>query len=279
MRKFLLMLALLTMTGCSTKFIYKNADWLSYWYLDDYVSLNDEQEAQFDERLLAWLNWHKSQELTRYAEQLTVLKSDIENDKITLQRIGYHRAQMLEHWHRLRNKVVPDLVEMAPMLSEAQANELFDELAEGEAERAEKRAKRSEQKKHKRWLKERKNNLKRWIGRLSAEQEGRIEQLYEQQVSTAALWSDYRARYQGELRALFAQPERGDAFKARLSELLMDPEAFRSEQLNLANEQNSKVNHQYLLDVYQSLSDKQKKRLVSELEELIEDIQSLAEDD
>ncbi|KNC66994.1 DUF6279 family lipoprotein [Pseudoalteromonas ardens] len=279
MRKFLLVLALLTMTGCSTKFIYKNADWLSYWYLDDYVSLTDEQEAQFDERLLAWLDWHKSQELTQYAQQLTMLKSDIENDKITLERIGYHREQMLEHWHRLRNKVVPDLVEMAPMLSDTQVSELFDEIAEGEAERTEKRAKRSEQKKHKRWLKERKNNLKRWIGRLSAEQEGRIEQLYEQQVSTAALWSDYRARYQGELRALFAQPERGDAFKARLSELLMAPEVYRSEQLNLANEQNSKVNHQYLLDVYQSLSAKQKKRLVSELEELIEDIQSLAENE
>lgn len=279
MRKFLLVLALLTMTGCSTKFIYKNADWLSYWYLDDYVSLTDEQEAQFDERLLAWLDWHKSHELTKYAQQLTMLKSDIENDKITLERIGYHREQMLEHWHRLRNKVVPDLVEMAPMLSDAQVSELFDEIAEGEAERTEKRAKRSEQKKHKRWLKERKNNLKRWIGRLSAEQEGRVEQLYEQQVSTAALWSDYRARYQGELRALFAQPERGDAFKARLSELLMAPEVYRSEQLNLANEQNSKVNHQYLLDVYQSLSAKQKKRLVSELEELIEDIQSLAENE
>ncbi|ALU42315.1 DUF6279 family lipoprotein [Pseudoalteromonas rubra] len=279
MRKFLLVLALLTMTGCSTKFIYKNADWLSYWYLDDYVSLTDEQEAQFDERLLAWLDWHKSQELTQYAQQLTMLKSDIENDKITLERIGYHREQMLEHWHRLRNKVVPDLVEMAPMLSDAQVSELFDEIAEGEAERTEKRAKRSEQKKHKRWLKERKNNLKRWIGRLSAEQEGRIEQLYEQQVSTAALWSDYRARYQGELRALFAQPERGEAFKASLSELLMAPEVYRSEQLNQANEQNSKANQQYLLDVYQSLSAKQKKRLVSELEELIEDIESLVQGD
>ncbi|MCO7188386.1 MULTISPECIES: DUF6279 family lipoprotein [unclassified Pseudoalteromonas] len=279
MRKLLMVLALLTMTGCSTKFIYKNADWLSYWYLDDYVSLTDEQEAQFDERLLAWLDWHKSQELTQYAQQLTMLKSDIENDKITLERIGYHRAQMLEHWHRLRNKVVPDLVEMAPMLSDAQVSELFDEIAEGEVERTEKRAKRSEQKKHKRWLKERKNNLKRWIGRLSAEQEGRIEQLYDQQISTAALWSDYRARYQGELRALFAQPGRGDVFKARLSELLMAPEVYRSEQLNLANEQNSKANHQYLLDVYQSLSEKQKKRLVAELDDLIEDIESLAEDE
>ncbi|WP_046006401.1 DUF6279 family lipoprotein [Pseudoalteromonas rubra] len=279
MRKLLMVLALLTMTGCSTKFIYKNADWLSYWYLDDYISLTDEQEEQFDTRLGAWLAWHKTQELTRYAEQLTALKSDIENNKITLVRIEYHQAQMLAHWHRLRAKVVPDLVEMAPMLSEAQASELFDALAEGEAERAEKRSKRSEQKKHKRWLKERKKNLKRWIGRLSAEQESRIAQLYDQQSSTADLWSDYRTRYQGALRALFAQPERGDAFKARLSELLMAPEQFRSEQLNQVNEQNRKANHQYLLDVYQSLSDKQKKRLISELEEVIEDIESLAQDD
>ncbi|MCG7533542.1 DUF6279 family lipoprotein [Pseudoalteromonas sp. OOF1S-7] len=279
MRKLLMVLALLTMTGCSTKFIYKNADWLSYWYLDDYVSMTDEQEAQFDTRLLSWLEWHKTQELTRYAEQLTLLKSDIENDKITLARIEYHQTQMLAHWYRLRGKVVPDLVDMAPMLSETQAKELFDALAEGEAERAEKRAKRSEQKKHKRWLREREKNLKRWIGKLSAEQESRIAQLYDQQSSTADLWTDYRTRYQGELRALFAQSERGDVFKARLSELLMAPEVFRSEQLNQAQVKNRQANHQYLLDVYMSLSEKQKKRLVSELEEVIEDIQSLAEDE
>ncbi|TMP32045.1 DUF6279 family lipoprotein [Pseudoalteromonas rubra] len=279
MRKLLMVLALLTMTGCSTKFIYKNADWLSYWYLDDYVSLSDEQEAQFDERLLAWLDWHKAKELTRYAGQLKTLKQDIQNDQITLERIAYHQTLMLEHWYRLRGKVVPDLVELAPMLTQAQVSELFDELAQAQAERTEKRAKRSEQKKHKRWLKERKKNLKRWVGKLSASQEQRIEQLYEQLVSTNDLWSDYRGRYQEELRALFAQPERGDAFKTQLSNLLMAPEVFRSEQLNLANEHNRKANHQYLLDVYQSLSEKQKKRLVSELDDLIDDIESLAADD
>ncbi|AZZ98618.1 DUF6279 family lipoprotein [Pseudoalteromonas sp. R3] len=279
MRKFLMVLVLLTMTGCSTKFIYKNADWLSYWYLDDYVSLSDEQEAQFDERLLAWLDWHKTQELTRYAGQLKTLKQDILNDQITPERIAYHQTLMLDHWYRLRGKVVPDLVELAPMLTQAQVNELFDELAQVQAERAEKRAKRSEQKKHKRWLKERKTNLKRWIGKLSASQEQRIEQLYEQLVSTNDLWSEYRGRYQEELRALFAQPERGEMFKTKLTTLLMTPEEFRSEQLNQANEHNRKANHQYLLDVYQSLSEKQKKRLVAELEDLIDDIESLAEDE
>ncbi|KAF7764929.1 hypothetical protein PCIT_b1034 [Pseudoalteromonas citrea] len=40
MRLLIILLALLTVAGCSTKFAYRNAGWLTYWYLDDYISSN-----------------------------------------------------------------------------------------------------------------------------------------------------------------------------------------------------------------------------------------------
>nr|WP_257713444.1 hypothetical protein [Vibrio neptunius] len=38
------------LTGCSTKFVYNNMDWLLVEYLEDFVELNDEQEELVSEK-------------------------------------------------------------------------------------------------------------------------------------------------------------------------------------------------------------------------------------
>lgn len=60
-------LLLLTLTGCSaTQFIYNRVDVLVRWYLDDYVSLDREQQRSFDARLERFLEWHRAEELLTY---------------------------------------------------------------------------------------------------------------------------------------------------------------------------------------------------------------------
>ena len=72
----------LTLTGCSaTQFIYNRVDILVRWYLDDYVSLDRDQRAQFDERLDAFLEWHRREELPEYVvlldDALTILDDGV----------------------------------------------------------------------------------------------------------------------------------------------------------------------------------------------------------
>ena len=78
-------LLLLTLTGCSaTQFIYNRVDILVRWYLDDYVSLDRDQRAQFDERLDAFLEWHRREELPEYVvlldDALTILDDGLPLD-------------------------------------------------------------------------------------------------------------------------------------------------------------------------------------------------------
>ena len=40
------------------------------WYLDDYVTLSRDQQAQFDERLDDLLSWHRQEELPGYVSLL-----------------------------------------------------------------------------------------------------------------------------------------------------------------------------------------------------------------
>ena len=64
-------LMLCLISGCSaTQFIYNRVDIVIRWYLDDYVSLSRDQQAQFDERLDDLLSWHRQEELPSYVTLL-----------------------------------------------------------------------------------------------------------------------------------------------------------------------------------------------------------------
>ena len=70
------------LNGCSaTQVIYNRADILIRWYLDDYVTLDRDQQAHFDERLDALLEWHRQEELPEYVllldDALVILDTDV----------------------------------------------------------------------------------------------------------------------------------------------------------------------------------------------------------
>ncbi|RJE73308.1 hypothetical protein BGP78_03340 [Pseudoalteromonas sp. MSK9-3] len=275
MRLLIILLALLTVAGCSTKFAYRNAGWLTYWYLDDYISLTDEQTSRFDERLQLWLSWHKVEELDKYIVHLKQIKADVQAGNMSVQRIAYHQKTLRSHWHRIRNKLAPDLAKMAPMLTQEQSEAFFSELAAFELESIKKRQKYSEQKRKQRWLNKREDGLERWLGDLNDAQEKMIAAVYDNQQDTGDLRSQYRADYQRQLKRLFTQPDRGKQFEMRLLTLLTEPEQVRTADLDRRIKDNRQQSDQFLAAVYQSLSDKQRRHLVEELEALIDDFTSL----
>jgi hypothetical protein len=277
MKKHCLILLLILLTGCSTKFAYKNADWLVYWYVDDYVSLNDAQENLLDEHLKTWLDWHKNSELPAYIAHLKQIKSDIEQGNITPKRIAYHNDKVIAHWHSVRVEIVPDLVALAPNLTEKQINTLFEELAEQEKEKQEKRAKLSDEKRQKRWFTRTENSLENWLGDITSSQNKMVKSLYLAQSPTSHLWSDYRARYQASLKTVLLNIVSESKDQDKLKSLLLNPESFRSDELNKLNNQNRQNYHDFLYGIFLSLTDKQKQHLLSEIDDLINDISELSQ--
>jgi len=277
MKKHCLILLLILLTGCSTKFAYKNADWLAYWYVDDYVSLNDAQEDLLDEHLKTWLEWHKNNELPAYIAHLKQIRKDIEQGNITPARIAYHNDKLIAHWHSVRAEIVPDLVSLAPNLTEKQVNNLFEELAEQEKEKQEKRAKLSDEKRQKRWFTRTENSLGNWLGDITSSQHKMVKSLYLAQSPTSHLWSDYRASYQASLKTVLFDIVSENKEQDKLKSLLLNPESFRSDELNKLNNQNRQSYHDFLYGVFLSLTDKQKQHLLSEIDDLINDISELSQ--
>ncbi|MBF7072718.1 hypothetical protein ISG33_04805 [Glaciecola sp. MH2013] len=278
MKKFIVLLTILALSGCSAKFAYNNIDWLAYWYIDDYIELTDEQEEAVDKKLLSWIAWHRNNELPQYYQHLAELSKDIQSKSMSVERMEYHQEKAADHWYRLRERIVPDLVELSPMLTRQQVVAMFEEIDEQNQEEKEERRERearSDDKKKRDSIKRNKKNLTRWLGRLTSEQENLIENMYGEYHRNGELWQQYRESYQGELKALLLQEKRDDAFKTRLSELLLNPEAFRSDELNQKNKENSDTYKNFLLSVDALATEKQREHLIDEIAEFSDDIKEL----
>ena len=280
-KRLLLIVLMLVVTGCSTKFTYNNLNWLVYWYLDDYVELTSTQKTALDQKLYDWQLWHRYEELPKYQTQLNQLKEDIASQKLTLARLEYHHQQMLEHWQRLKQKAVPDLVAMASMLSEQQINQLFTELDKRNTEKRDElldeQTDLSQQKQDR--LAERNKKLKRWLGSLSSEQTQLVSSAYDEYYDNRMLWLEYRANYQTALKALLLeiaqQPDKQQQLQRRLTQDLLAPERYRSEQLVTRNQHNVTVFREFLLAMDNRLSKQQRQHLLGELDEYQQEIASL----
>jgi uncharacterized protein YeaO (DUF488 family) len=278
MKKLILIFAVLLLSGCSAKFVYNNVEWLAYWYVDDFIELTDEQEVEVDKKLTAWMQWHREQELPKYLAHLNELSSDIASQSISMERMDYHQEKLRGHWERVKIHIIPDLVELSPMLNDEQIESMFAEIDRQNEEEAEERAEhmeKSPEKRKRESIKRNKKNLKRWLGKLSSEQETLIENMHGKYHNNGALWQAYRERYQAELKLHFQSNDRGEAFQNRLQELLLKPEVFRGEELNRRNDENAATYKSFLQAVDALATEKQRNHLVDEITEFGEDITDL----
>lgn len=279
MKKIVLLLMILVLSGCSTKFVYKNLDWLTYWYLDDYVDLTQNQKEVFDSYLKDWLDWHRREELPRYVVKLEGIKAEVVNDQVDIERLLSHRDDVQTHWQSMRERIVPDIVSMAPMLESKQIASLFDALEERNLEDQNDLEEHSQKPMESgdRWIKRSVDRLENWVGQLTDDQQQVFEELSERYRPNREHWIDYRRVYQEQLEALFEAPDRGGAFQSELTELLLNPEQFRSDTLKSNIEANTATWIESLSKINALLTDKQRDRLVREIDDQIKDLQSAQE--
>lgn len=276
---YLLSMALaLLLVGCSTQFTYNNLSWLVYWYLDDYVELTSEQKKVFDQKLYAWQLWHRYTELPRYQTHLDELINELTQGPLTLSRIEYHHQAFLDHWQRLKQKLVPELVAMAPLLSQGQVEQLFAELAKQNRKKIDETVKKQSGsvKQQKQILfDESLEELNEWLGGMNSEQKSILAQANQDYFDNRLLWLEYRARYQGELKTAFSSARNSDELQAKLTHLLLNPQFLRGQPLQQQHKHNLQVYHRFLVELGQSLSPAQRDHLIAKIMKYRNDFKAL----
>jgi hypothetical protein len=274
------LLAIALLASCSLGMIYPRLDTLASWQLDNYLKLESGQERWLDGRLEERLAWHQREQLPKWREELATLRQDVAEGRIDADRHQQLSEVMRDLIRASMTGLVDDTVQLAGKLTDTQVQHLlqeFDEDTEDLQEEIAERAADPADAEH-----ERRENLQedveQWLGSYSKEQAA-----YLQQWSDGAIrWSDYALESRQRWRDFIVQTltQRGDpaAARAAIEQMLLRPESLRTETYQDAVTRHTEHRRALHLHLLQTMSEKQKAHLLSELDELIEDIDDLLAD-
>ncbi|HEY7866869.1 MAG TPA: DUF6279 family lipoprotein [Psychromonas sp.] len=273
-RGFLLVFLLLAVSACSSKMIYNNLDRLAYWYIDDYVTLTDLQEAEFDPELVQFLDWHRKSELQSYITQIKLIQQDINNglDKADIE--AYIKT-FKGFWQAILIGIEPGVVRLAYSLKEQQILEFLAVVEKKNLESIEAFEQLSQQARLDKRFEKIERRLASFIGKLDGSQKQLIKSTNEQQLSTFVEWIEFRRDWANSIRTAYTLRDDKAAFEKALSRSILQADSFRSAPFRQKTEHNQTLWKVTLVQLINSLNKKQLKKLNRKSDDIIEDLEAL----
>ncbi len=211
----------LVIASCSsTKFAYRNADHGIVWWVDDYISLTDEQEHQLKQDILALLDWHCRIELPRYSQWLAELQQDIGSGNLQKARVSYHQEQLLSFSPPLADRAKPAAKHLLSSLSDEQVRELADNMAASQAELEREFLSENPEQNRLARTERTKRRIERWLGSLNEPQNRILEHWSNNRGRHTEIWLKGRRTWQRNL--LEALEQRKEAGFNRAIDYLID---------------------------------------------------------
>lgn len=256
LRYSLILISIFVLAGCTKKFFYNNLDWFVLEYLDDYVTLNQEQESLLEERLLFLAEWHKQEELPRYVDHLKEMETMTEED-ITLNYLQQSRERFREHYNRIVSKVAPELFSLSLLLTPQQQREFLLNVQKDYKKRNAKYADKTEKEVRKIVFENTEEWVTEWIGELNDDQQRYVTQFSNQVILNSPLWRNYRASIYQELQYMFDNKSNSVIYQKVFMQLMFEPESFYSDQLTQNMDHNLALVDQLTLSLSKSMTEKQ----------------------
>lgn len=272
-RLLLMFLLMISLVGCSAnRLLYNRADTFIRWAADDYVTLNREQQAAFDQRLDHFLAWHRSEELPRYREFIVRSLATLD-DGVTLDEAELISEEIDLAADRFQVQFIELLLATAEDLSEDQIQEFLAELERNQTEYAEERLVRDEQDYYADSAKTMIDLIKRLMGRPNQDQSDDIKARSKELIRLDGLWHADRARWGSALRVILETKPLG--WQVQVRELGQTRSEARTPEYVAAIEHNGAVILSTLVEIINSRTQRQDRRMRRFLEGLIDDIDAL----
>ncbi|MBY5963238.1 DUF6279 family lipoprotein [Marinobacter nauticus] len=218
---------LMFLSGCSqTRLAYRYADWGVVWWVEDYISVTSEQEAQLNQDLEALRQWHCSAELPRYQQWLAVLKSDLAEGPPSEATVLSHQEQLMDFVPDLLDRASPIAVNLLSSLSDEQVAELAENMAEKQRELEQKMLEGTPAETARARSERTIERIEQWLGDLNPEQQAIIKTWSADRGRQTEIWLAGRRNWQ--LALLDVLEQRGEPdFADQVKELLVHSERAR----------------------------------------------------
>ena len=262
-------------SGCTIKLAYNFLDWGLYWELKDYVKFNRDQRLQVKNEISQLIDWHRSDELPQYADELEKLSIGLESG-MTVEQLEKSYDNLRDSWQRIIIKTLPAAVDIISNLNDQQINDFFDMLIEKEGDDA----KDIESGTSARTLEEREayvsEKVSDVIGELNEAQKALIAQWAQRMEPTKEFSLVQAIKWRTRMQVALAQRHDEQQLEKNLMVLFANPNQLRSANYRRVIEKNKHLVMQLLFDLNQTLTSQQRSKLVKKLNGFIADFRDLS---
>jgi hypothetical protein len=257
------------LAACSgTTFVYNRLDFIVPWYLGRYVDLDASQSDLVDVRLAPLLEWHRRNELPRYAAFLEDLERDL-NDPISLEQVKDYADRVEQAWFRLRDPGLEQLLVLGEQLSDEQLDDFIAVVDKQQRKYERKYLARDEEEYREDALESLEDSFEDYLGRLTQEQRERLSLAVAQLWRSDTVWLSERSKWTAALETAL---ERKPGWQAGVTAIVRDWEAQLDAEVAALYDHNRDLVQAALVDVVNSRTARQDKRLRKELTHLHEDL-------
>jgi hypothetical protein len=262
-------------SGCTIKLVYNFLDWGLYWEMEDYVKFNRDQSPLVKKEISKLVDWHRTDELPKYADQLAKLSDGLE-DGLTVEQLDDTYNSLSDGWQRIVIKTLPAATDIMSKLTDQQVNDFFEILIEEEQDDAADIERDTEEKlseERAEYISEKITDL---IGKLNDEQKTLIAQWAPRIEPTAQLSLDHAIQWRTKMQSAMADRQNKQQLEETLLVLFANPDQLWSDEYRGVIEKNQHLVMQLIFDINQTLTDKQRRKLVRKLNSFIEDLRDLS---
>ncbi|CAK3721016.1 DNA polymerase III subunit alpha [Vibrio crassostreae] len=274
--RWLVTLVCFLFAGCGTKFAYNNISWFAVSYIEDFVSLSNNQESELEARLDSLQAWHKETQLPQYISQLEAIQSIARAD-MNSAFIVDQSEQIKNHIRAIVNKFAPDVYALSMQLSPKQDSEFLKNFREKQQHYYEERLSLNDEDSRERYRNRIEERLERWLGSVSKQQKQIIYTWSQEWVNTNDNWRQYQNNTYQDLTTLMEKKSDLHIAQPIIMKLLLNNESYYPDGLESQLNKNMQTSAKFLVDIASVSSDKQWSYFMNELESLESTLMTLQE--
>ena len=253
---------------------YNNATPVLAWMVDDYVDLSDAQKTWVRDRLSRTIAWHREQELPEYRRFFEKLSAQAE-DNISVEEARIAYREMRGHYHRLVERMLPDMAELLVQLDADQVAQMERKFASENRKIVKESVDGTPEKRSARRARRYFDQLEEWTGRLNASQRelvaSRLKTMPEHVEERLA---DRGYRQSGILALARSRPAREQAI-AELRRLVIETESWRRPEYQQKLREREEQLFEMIAALSQTLTADQRAQLQERLRGFMRDITEL----
>jgi hypothetical protein len=258
----------------AVKLTYNHADDIVKYMASDYLDLDERQQAMFRTRFADLHQWHRANELPRYAELLKAASGRM-GKGLRQADVDWAAETLRSRYRLLAARAAEQAAPILATLEPAQLEALEQKFAKNNQKHVREWLPRDQARRERKLAERTIERFEQWTGRLSTAQRERIEQFAAAHPRIMEIRYAERQRWQREVLDTLKRHRQAD-LAPRIAKLVAEPEAGRPEEYVRESRRYEAGLAKLVLDLDRTLSPEQREQVTRRMERYAEDFTALA---